>query len=69
MFVQRLFMNYNISIFLDKRRSKANGQYPVKLRVYSSTIQKKKLYPVGIDLIEKDFEHIWESKKAVKRKK
>ncbi len=68
MFVQRLFMNYNISIFLDKRRSKANGQYPVKLRVYSSTIQKKKLYPVGIDLIEKDFEHIWESKKRLRGK-
>ncbi len=54
-------MNYNISIFQDRRRSKKNGLYPIKLRVYSSLSKTKKLYPLNIDLSEKDFEHIWES--------
>lgn len=59
-------MGYNISIFLDKRRSKLNGLYPIKLRVYSAATQKKKLYPLGIDLSEKDFENIWNSNKRLR---
>lgn len=61
-------MNYNISIFQDKRRPKKNGLYPVKLRVYSSLTKTKKLYPLNIDLSEEKFEHIWESKKRLRGK-
>ena len=63
-----MIMSYSISIFQDTRRSKKNGLYPVKLRVYATNIKKVKLYPLNIDLSEKDFEKIWESKTKVRGK-
>ena len=33
-----------ISIYLDTRRSKANGKFPVKLRVFTPHPRKQKLY-------------------------
>ncbi|MGC1631925.1 MAG: site-specific integrase [Gelidibacter sp.] len=54
-------MSYIISIVLDTRREKENGKFPVKLRVYNKTNNKKtvKLYSLDIDLTEKEFETIW----------
>ena len=46
---------YNISIVIDKRREKAKGTYPVKLRVYSKATQKSKLYSLDIDMAPKNF--------------
>ncbi|PCJ66094.1 MAG: hypothetical protein COA58_08450 [Bacteroidetes bacterium] len=37
--------NIQISIYLDTRRIKSNGYYPVKLRVYNPETKKAKLYP------------------------
>ena len=54
-----LYMSYNISIRLDKRRKKDTGLYPVKLRVYGKQGKKEKWYSLNIDLKEKEFEHIW----------
>ncbi|PCJ67503.1 MAG: integrase [Bacteroidetes bacterium] len=37
--------NAAISIYLDTRHKKANGCYPIKLRVYNPVTKKTKLYP------------------------
>ncbi len=67
MFAQKEFnMSYSISIFHDTRRSKKSGLYPVKLRVYATTLKKVKLYPLSIDLSEKDFEKIWDRNTKVR---
>ena len=56
-------MEYTTSIILDTRRKKKSGLYPVKLRVYSTELQKKKLYSTVFDLSIKDFVSIWETTK------
>jgi integrase/recombinase XerD len=53
-----------ISIVLDKRRAKANGKFPVKLRVYSASPKKQKLYPIHIEYSEKEFDSIWNTVKT-----
>lgn len=60
-----LSMNSNpfISIVLDTRRPKANGKYPVKLRVFTKYPRIQKLYPIGIEFTQKEFESIWETVK------
>lgn len=52
-------MQPTFKIILDKRRSKKDGLYPVKIRVTLNRIQK--YYPMGIDLVESDFERIQNS--------
>lgn len=58
-------MNKNlfISIYLDTRRAKANGKYPVKLRVFTASPRVQKLYPTVFELTKKEFESIWETAK------
>ena len=56
-------MNCTISIYLDRRRAKEKKKFPVKLRVYAKSINKTKLYPIDIDLTEKEFESIWQTEK------
>lgn len=53
--------DYIISIYLDKRRKKANGKYPVKLRVFIPSIRKQKLYPTTFEYTENEFKSIWET--------
>lgn len=53
-----------ISIVLDKRRVKANGTYPVKLRVYTSQPRLQKLYPLNFDYKEKEFDSIWKTERT-----
>jgi len=52
-------MQPTFKIILDKRRPKKDGLYPVKIRVTLNRIQK--YYPVGMDLIESDFDRIQNS--------
>ncbi|MBK6526242.1 MAG: site-specific integrase [Crocinitomicaceae bacterium] len=54
---------YFISIYLDTRRAKASGLYPVKLRVFTSAPRVQKLYPTNFELTVKDFESAWNTKK------
>ncbi|MFD1316172.1 tyrosine-type recombinase/integrase [Namhaeicola litoreus] len=63
-------MDYNISLYLDKRTSskKINNLFPVKLRLYSSITKTKKLYPTGIDLSIDDFNTIFNSETKVRGK-
>lgn len=59
-------MGIQITMYLDKRRAKHNGLFPIKLRVWDSQIKKAKFYPVGIDLKPKEFEDTWNRKKPSK---
>lgn len=54
---------YYISIYQDKRNKKVSGLYPVKIRIYSSLVKKKKMYSTGVDLSEKDFKKITSNEK------
>ena len=45
----------SISLFLDLRRKKINGLYPVKIRIYDPSIQKAKHYPTPFDMSQTDF--------------
>lgn len=57
---------YQISIYLDKRRSKSNGTFPVKLRVYDCISRKAKLFPTVHDYTVNEFHSIWETSKPKK---
>lgn len=59
-------MEYTNAIFLDTRRPKDNGLYPIKLRVYSTQLQVKKLYATKYEMSEKEFQSIWETQKPRK---
>lgn len=54
-------MNAVINLFLDTRRAKANGKYPVKLRVYFNTVAKH--YRTGYDATEDEFFNAYLSKR------
>lgn len=59
---------FKITTILDTRRAKANGKFPVKLRVYSTTIGKAKLYPTVFEFTEKEFESITTKKPRTEHK-
>lgn len=59
-------MEYKITIFHDTRRALKNGLYPVKLRVYSTQLKIKKLYPTDFEFSKSDFESIWETSRPRK---
>ncbi|WP_373397949.1 site-specific integrase [Algoriphagus halophilus] len=48
----------SISYYLDTRRKKQNGMYPVKIRVYDGITKKVRLYSTDFDLDEKTFDRI-----------
>ncbi len=52
-------MSYIISIWLDRRRAKSNGKFPVKLRAYKKSNQKEKSYSINTSLSINEFETIW----------
>ncbi len=45
-----------ITIYLDNRRKKAEGLYPVKLRLYQPRTTKERLFRTGFDLSEEEFD-------------
>ena len=55
--------NCFVSIYLDIRRAKSNGKFPVKLRLFVKHPRKQKLYNTDFDLTEKEFKSIWETLK------
>ena len=52
-----------ISLYLDTRRAKSNGLFPVKIRVFTPNPRKQKLYPTKFEFTDKEFESIWETSK------
>ncbi|MFO7791294.1 MAG: tyrosine-type recombinase/integrase [Bacteroidota bacterium] len=51
--------NFKINFYLDTRRKKKNGKYPVRLMVYSKLEKQKKIYSTAFDLTPAEFERIW----------
>jgi integrase/recombinase XerD len=47
-----------VNLYLDTRRKKDSGFYPVKIRVYDTSTRKARLYTTDFDLTEKDFTRI-----------
>jgi len=54
-------ISYSISIYLDTRRKKVSGKYPVKLRVFTPVPRIQKLYPTKFEFEVKEFKSIWET--------
>lgn len=52
-----------ISVYLDTRRAKENGRFPVKLRVYTSNPRKQKLFPTVFEMTEREFASVWSTSK------
>jgi len=55
-----------ISLYLDTRRDAVKGQYPVRLRVFTTSPRKQKLYSTIYKLSEKEFTSTWETTKPRK---
>lgn len=45
-----------ITLYLDNRRKKIDGLYPVKLRLYQPRYRKERLYRIGFDLSQSEFD-------------
>jgi len=56
--------NISISLYLDKRRVKQSGKYPLKLRVYDSFSRKQKHLSTAFDLDETAFSQAYELKRT-----
>ncbi len=48
-----------ITLYLDTRRRLKSNKYPVKLRVFTPSPRKQKLYPTKFEFTEKDFNSVW----------
>lgn len=55
-----------VTLYLDKRRKKKSGKFPLKIRVWDPDTNEAKLYPSGLDLSEKEFQAAWETTKPRK---
>ncbi|WP_236974744.1 tyrosine-type recombinase/integrase [Membranihabitans maritimus] len=64
-----MIREYHITIVLDKRRKKANGKYPVKLRVFTPEPRKQKLLATKFEYSKEEFKSIWETTKPRKKYK
>jgi len=61
--------NYSISIYFDKRRIKENGNYPIRLQVYTSNPKNRKRYATKIEATEEEYEGAFGSSKVRKQYK
>jgi integrase/recombinase XerD len=55
-----------VSLWLDTRRQKANGTYPVKVKLYIPKGRERKYYTTTFEFTEEDFNRIWLDKKQPK---
>lgn len=53
------FDKVKVSLYLDRRRKKENGYYPVKIRVYDTVTKKARLYPTHYDFQQGDFDRLF----------
>lgn len=58
----------HITLYLDNRRKKSEGTYPVKLRLYQPRATKERLFRTGLDLTEDEFEQVYLKKDPEKKK-
>lgn len=55
--------DYFISMWLDARRPKENGKFPVKLRVFTPHPRTQKLYSTEFEFTKSEFQSIWQTLK------
>jgi len=48
-----------LTLYLDNRRKKAEGKYPVKLRLYDPRTTKERLFRTGFDFTEEEFKQVY----------
>ncbi len=60
--------DYTISVYLDKRRAKQNGKFPLKLTVFTSKPRGRKMYTTKFEFEEKEFEKTIDPTSRGKRK-
>ncbi|AGA78894.1 site-specific recombinase XerD [Echinicola vietnamensis DSM 17526] len=60
---------FEMSIYLDTRRTKADEYYPLKIKVYTPKPKKRKYYSVGIDMNKETYEKVFLSVKPRKAEK
>jgi integrase/recombinase XerD len=54
---------YYISLYLDTRRAKKSGNYPLKLRVFTPQPKTQKLFTTKYEFTAEEFKDIWEEPK------
>lgn len=64
--VSNMQSEIHISIYLDTRRVKKNGKFPVKLRVFIPYPREQKFYTLPFEFTEDEFKDVWEAKKPKK---
>jgi site-specific recombinase XerD len=64
--VSNMQSEIHISIYLDTRRVKKNGKFPVKLRVFIPYPREQKFYTLPFEFTETEFKEVWETKKPKK---
>ncbi|RAI86798.1 tyrosine-type recombinase/integrase [Algoriphagus yeomjeoni] len=52
-----------LSLILDVRRKKSDGLYPLKIRVYDTSVQKNRYYGTGYDMDLSTYKKVFESPK------
>jgi site-specific recombinase XerD len=58
----------HLTLYLDNRRKKSEGTYPVKLRLYQPRATKERLFRTGLDLTEDEFDQVYLKKESEKKK-
>lgn len=53
----------SVTMYLDKRRVKQNGKFPLKLSIYSQQLNQKKLFPTDYEFTESEFDIIYNKPK------
>jgi len=48
-----------LTLYLDNRRKKTEGNYPVKLRLYDPRTTKERLFRTGFDFTEEEFKQVY----------
>ena len=61
---EKLNTGPSVRIYLDTRRIKKNGKYPLKVSVFtSSPTRKQKLYPTRFEFTQDEFDRIWNTER------
>jgi integrase/recombinase XerD len=53
----------HVNLYLDSRRAKSNGKFPIKLRLFTKTPRMQKMYLTKFDATLKEFESVWNTVK------
>jgi site-specific recombinase XerD len=54
----------SVTLYLDKRREKQNGKFPLKLSIYSQQLNKKKLFRTKYEFTESEFSAVYDNSRV-----